>query len=799
MSTRHSGTQFLAIEDLLHTIVHESNKEVNGDGCSIFLLDEETGRYVLRESTVMTRFLHNFSLEITEEKDRQYKMYVDNKRDDPFKDERLKNIGLTVFSVLSGKSLIVPDVRKDVRWSNYGREEEKRGQEHCELSVDEVGSFLAISLYHPERKSVIGVIRVVRKQGSAPFTDKDTALLESYLNEHISAILNSRSLTDLIELGSILDLEELCKEVVITLRKIIVGGEGCSIFLLDEDTFKKGGKRLYRCVATTGLRDTKGERIPKKDAFYDFDKDDNTLTIWIIKNRQNCIIEDVTAYNYKKEFGLDRGTYGKYSEYFADNPEGWTGAVMIAPLFNRVGEAIGAIRITKPKGREGFKDNEVKMFLSFVGKLSKTIANIKYISLLNELARMSGAGDLKVILDLIVEGAQGLIGPYEISIRKIQRDEKGKEILMSLRDEKIKPKAWEIGQCIVGWVAKNKKPLRIDDVWDDKEFESKKINRNLFKEALKILKDEGNLPYKSHLEGIKSEIAVPLLIGERVLGVINMHSDKRASFSQRDENLLCSFAHYAAIALDNADRIAIKEWQEPKYKMLYEDVSSILLNEKDRARILYYFLTAITHRDGLGFNRAIFFEYDANKIFKGVVGKGPKGSSEAQNFIEKFDGGIVLSFKECILGYDNDNGRVWFGSEKLKASISSVELTCADHNCAIANYISRICSQKTYDAECMEISNLCGKNKGVLNELEITKFAISPVFVEGNLYGVIIVDNIYREDRSLDEKQLEVLRHFSSQLGLIMQNALILKEKQYLTEEEIRIYLGAYRNQGLLK
>ncbi|MCB2178397.1 GAF domain-containing protein [bacterium] len=54
------------------------------------------------------------------------------------------------------------------------------------------------------------------------------------------------------------------------------------------------------------------------------------------------------------------------------------------------------------------------------------------------------------------------------------------------------------------------------------------------------------------LNGAKSEIAVPLFVGDEVIGVIDVQSESEAAFRFEDERLLMMFAERAAMAIENA-------------------------------------------------------------------------------------------------------------------------------------------------------------------------------------------------------------------------------------------------------
>ncbi len=87
----------------------------------------------------------------------------------------------------------------------------------------------------------------------------------------------------------------------------------------------------------------------------------------------------------------------------------------------------------------------------------------------------------------------------------------------------------KIGQeeGITGWVATNRVPLNVPDVAKDDR-------------------------YVGSAEEIKSEIAVPMLVGERVMGVLDVQSTEVNAFGEDDLRTLSSVAAQAAIAIERA-------------------------------------------------------------------------------------------------------------------------------------------------------------------------------------------------------------------------------------------------------
>ncbi len=113
---------------------------------------------------------------------------------------------------------------------------------------------------------------------------------------------------------------------------------------------------------------------------------------------------------------------------------------------------------------------------------------------------------------------------------------------------------------IANRVAKNKKPLFINDI-DKDELLSNPI-------------------YKNAGFRIKSSLCVPLLLKDRVIGVIQVcNKRKDISFTNEDQHLLVSFAVHAAIAIENAklyQEVAEKERMKKELEIAHRLQVSLL-------------------------------------------------------------------------------------------------------------------------------------------------------------------------------------------------------------------------------
>jgi two-component system, NtrC family, sensor kinase len=116
---------------------------------------------------------------------------------------------------------------------------------------------------------------------------------------------------------------------------------------------------------------------------------------------------------------------------------------------------------------------------------------------------------------------------------------------------------------ITGWVAHHRKPLVVPDVRRDSRY----------------------------IQGVpdgRSEIAVPLLIGKRLIGVLDVESDKVNAFSRRDLRILSLFATHAAVAIENA--WLYQECKEAKDRLqkLIESSSDAITTADNRGRLVFW-------------------------------------------------------------------------------------------------------------------------------------------------------------------------------------------------------------------
>lgn len=137
------------------------------------------------------------------------------------------------------------------------------------------------------------------------------------------------------------------------------------------------------------------------------------------------------------------------------------------------------------------------------------------------------------LLQFVVDQLQTKFGYYHTHIYLV--NEVSNELIMAAgygdigRQLKARDHRVEISTGIVGTVAGNNQPFISNDVSQTPNFVSNPL-----------------------LPETRSEMAVPLRRGDKVVGVLDIHSSRPNAFADEDVSLMQSIANQTAIALDNA-------------------------------------------------------------------------------------------------------------------------------------------------------------------------------------------------------------------------------------------------------
>jgi sigma-B regulation protein RsbU (phosphoserine phosphatase) len=211
---------------------------------------------------------------------------------------------------------------------------------------------------------------------------------------------------------------------------------------------------------------------------------------------------------------------------------------LAVPLM-RGGEVIGALEaINKRAGDFTHRDREMLMALSeqiaialdnsrLYGRVTR---EIKERELLYEVGvRISSSLDLNEVLVLILDSLREVVEFNAAGIYLVDPETRDIMVLTTRGyDPEMESRVeLKFGEGIVGWVAKNVEPVVVGDVSKDKRY----LNA----------RDE-----------TRSEIVVPLVAGDKIVGVLNLESNNLEAFGEDDLYLLKTFGSQAALSIERA-------------------------------------------------------------------------------------------------------------------------------------------------------------------------------------------------------------------------------------------------------
>ena len=191
-------------------------------------------------------------------------------------------------------------------------------------------------------------------------------------------------------------------------------------------------------------------------------------------------------------------------------------------------------------------------------------AQAEYLATLNKISKaITSDLYLEDILKLIVTLTASVMDAKICSLWLL--DERNSTLKIratqSMSEEYLKDRTLKVGEGIVGMVALDKQPIVIADVLADKRYKEKKLAKQ---------------------ENLVSMASVPMMIKNRVVGVINCYTTAAYNFSDNDINLLSTIANQAAVAIENTELLVkaavVQEELETRKKV--EKAKGILMKSK---------------------------------------------------------------------------------------------------------------------------------------------------------------------------------------------------------------------------
>ncbi|MDD4903306.1 MAG: diguanylate cyclase [Candidatus Bipolaricaulis sp.] len=203
--------------------------------------------------------------------------------------------------------------------------------------------------------------------------------------------------------------------------------------------------------------------------------------------------------------------------------------------------AVGAID-AESRRRAAFGEQDVEVLSTIAAQLSVAISALNRrdaLARIYELGQRIAAAT--TVEQIVASTLDFLVEQFDYQLTSIflqDRDERLSAAgVRGPYDSVGVASGWKLpeGKGIVSWVARNKRTAVVSDVYSDPRY----------------------------LEGLpttRAELAVPLLFGERLVGVLNIESDEAGFFDEEDRQLVEVIASHLATAISNlASQTTLRE------------------------------------------------------------------------------------------------------------------------------------------------------------------------------------------------------------------------------------------------
>ncbi len=188
----------------------------------------------------------------------------------------------------------------------------------------------------------------------------------------------------------------------------------------------------------------------------------------------------------------------------------------------------------------------------------KAVRQARTLSVLNEISReISSILNLEELLHKVADLLKRLVDYYYFSILLWdERDQVLRPRISVKRDEQLRDKRDRpLGQGIVGIAAATRQPIIVPDVHQDPRYIA--VNP------------------ETH-----SEMAIPLVLKDRLIGVMDLESPEKKAFTEDQRNTLMTLAGQLAVAIENArlyERVSRDEARLERDLAMARDMQSALL------------------------------------------------------------------------------------------------------------------------------------------------------------------------------------------------------------------------------
>ena len=209
---------------------------------------------------------------------------------------------------------------------------------------------------------------------------------------------------------------------------------------------------------------------------------------------------------------------------------------IVVPLLHK-SRPIGALNILS-RNRGHFTQRDVDIVRQFAAHVAVALVNARLFErsrrdaeafeTLAEIAReVTSVLDLDQLFERIAQLARRVIDYRTLGILLLNDSGELEMQLAVQYGEKVQVPRVRLGEGLVGYAALHKEPVLVADVSQDPRY-------------IKLVDD------------VRSELAIPLMLQDRCIGVVDLESPELDAFSKRDVEIMSLLASQAAVAIENA-------------------------------------------------------------------------------------------------------------------------------------------------------------------------------------------------------------------------------------------------------
>jgi signal transduction protein with GAF and PtsI domain len=340
-----------------------------------------------------------------------------------------------------------------------------------------------------------------------------------------------------------LNLEEVLKQIMEMVIRVTTG-DACLIYLLDR---KK--EELVLCASKNPHPKILGKvRLKLGEG----------ITGWVAEKRKPVAIPKNASDDPRFKI-------------FHNLPEDKYQSFLSVPIINR-NDVIGVINIQHKKSHS-YSPNAINLMSAIARQVGFAIENARLyeearrksvqLMTLSEVSNTIVSDRyLKEMLQLIVTMTAEMMNSKICSIMLMdeEKQELRIEATQSLSEEYIRKPSLKLGESISGRAVKQKKPIAVLDVTREPGYK---------------------YPQIAEKEGVCSLLAVPMMVKDKIVGVLNSYTAVEHKFTDEEIKILQSVANQAAVAIENTKLMeeTLSSRKALEVRKLIERAKDILMNE----------------------------------------------------------------------------------------------------------------------------------------------------------------------------------------------------------------------------